>query len=167
MATTMVRPMPFEGAYAAAQLWKLDGSPLFKGRYFQLSTMLAEYLMLPAFPSARFKAWADHYYRIPCVSINRVSTRLLAHEDIPEHLSEYADVRCRGWRTDGAMPIYITYYGDLTTYLAQREEIFGATAPFGIYVDDRLTDEENDFLCMWWRRYRCPLRERSSCLELR
>ena len=137
MTTTMVRPMPFDGAYAAAQLWKLDGSPLFQGRYFQLSTMLAEYLMLPAFPSARIKDRADQYDRIPYVSINRVCTRLLAHEDIPGHLSEHAAVRCRGWRTDGAMPIYITYYGDLTTYLAQREE-------------------ENDFLCMWWRRYRCP-----------
>ena len=51
-----LRPMPFDGAYAAAQLWKLD---TYKGRTIPLSTMLAEYLMLPAFPSARFKDRAD------------------------------------------------------------------------------------------------------------
>ena len=55
MATTM----PFDGRYAAAQLWKLDASPLFRGRYFQLSSMLAEDLMLPAFPSARMKGWSE------------------------------------------------------------------------------------------------------------
>ena len=156
MATTMVRPMPLDGQYAVAQLWKLDGSQLFKGRYFQLSTMLAEYLMMPAFPSARFQDWADQNDRMPFVSINQVCTRMLAHEDVPRHLSAHADVRCCGWRTDGALPIYITYYGDLATYMTQREEVFGATAPFKIYVDDRLTDEENDFLCMWLKRYRCP-----------
>ena len=148
--------MPFDGAYAAAQLRKLDASPLFKGRYFQLSTMLAEYLMMPAFPSARFQDWADQNDRMPFVSINQVCTRMLAHEDVPRHLSAHANVRCCGWRTDGALPIYITYYGDLATYMTQREEVFGATAPFKIYVDDRLTDEENDFLCMWLKRYRCP-----------
>ena len=156
MASAMVRPMPFDGAYAAAQLWKLDSSPLFKGRYFQLSTMLTEYLMLPAFPSARFQDRADQYDRMPHATFNLTSEHLLAHEDIPRHLSEQACVRCCGWRTDGAMPIYITYYGDLSTYMAQREEVFGATAPFRIYVDDRLTDEENGFLCKWWRRYRSP-----------
>ena len=156
MATTMVRPMPFDGAYAAAQLWKLDGSPLFRGRYFPLSTMLADYLMMPAFPSARFQDWADHYDRLPYVSIKQVCIRLLACEDIPRHLSEHATVRCCGWRTDGAMPIYIHFYGDLSTYLAQREEVFGASEPFMINLSDCLLDEENDFLIKWLRRYRCP-----------
>ena len=116
MASTMARPMPFDGQYAAAQLWKLDGSQLFKGRYFQLSTMLTDYLMLPAFPSARFQHWADQYDRIPYVSINQVCTRLLAHEDIPRHLSERAKVHCCGWRTDGKLPVYIYYVGTPSQY---------------------------------------------------
>ena len=156
MTSTMVRPMPFDGAYAAAQLWKLDGSPMFKGRYFQLSTMLAEYLMLPAFPSARIKDRADQYDRMPHASFNHTSTNLLRYEDIPRHLSEQACVRCRGWRTDGELPVYIYYNAPAPTYLAQREEVFGATAPFGIIVEDPTTDEENTFLRKWWKRYRCP-----------
>ena len=42
----------FDGHYAIAQIWKLDTSPLFKGRHFQLSSFLAEYLMPPLLPGA-------------------------------------------------------------------------------------------------------------------
>ena len=156
MTTTMVRPMALDGQYAAAQLWKLDGSPLVKGRYFQLSTMLAEHLMLPAFPSARIKDRADQYDRMPHASFNHTSENLLAHEEIPRHLSERAKVHCCGWRTDGELPVYIYYVGTPSQYLTQREEVFGATAPFDIRVEDWLTDEENAFLRKWWKRYRCP-----------
>ena len=156
MASSMPRPMAFDGQYAAAQLWKLDASPLFKGRYFQLSNMLADYLMLPAFPSARMKAWAEQYDRMPHATFNYTNTHLLPNEDIPRHLSEQARVRCRGWRVDGEIPIYIYYTASVPKYLAHREEIFGATAPFGVHVDDCTTDEENAFLHKWWARYRCP-----------
>jgi hypothetical protein len=148
-----LRPMPFDGAYAAAQLWKLD---TYKGRTIPLSRMLAEYLMLPAFPSARIKDRAEQYDRMPHATHGYTETRLLAREEIPRHLSERAKVHCCGWRTDGEMPVYIYYAGTPSQYLAQREEIFGATTPFDIRVEDIISDEENAFLHKWEKRYRCP-----------
>ena len=88
--------MAFDGQYAAAQLWKLDASPLFRGRYFPLSRMLAEHLMLPMFPPGRMKGWAEHYDRLLDAAMDdETVVRLLAREDIPKQLSDHARVECR------------------------------------------------------------------------
>jgi hypothetical protein len=33
------------------------------------------------------------------------------------------------------MPVWIDYHGTVAQCLAQREEVFGTTAPYSIYVD--------------------------------
>ena len=146
--------MPFDGHYAAAQLWKLDTSPLFKGRYFQLSSMLSEFLMTPAFPSARFKAWAEKYNRlIEFLRSNELTMYALHHEGIPSHLSSRADISCRASRTDGDIPVRIFYHGPVEQYLRQREEVFGTALPVAIEIQDWLTDEEVAFADAWHDRY--------------
>ena len=142
MATTMARPMPFDGAYAVAQIWKLDTSPLFKGRYFQLSTMLAEYLM-PVLLPGRFKLWAEKYGRLADVAVGfETRIHLLDHEGIPPQLSSRARVSCKAWRMDGNTPVRILYSGTVKQYLAQREEVFGTAVPQSIQIEDVLTAEE-------------------------
>jgi hypothetical protein len=40
----------------------------------------------------------------------------------------------------GHMPVWIDYDGTVAQCLAQREEVFGTTAPYSIYIEDCLTD---------------------------
>ena len=141
MASAMVHP--FDGHYALAQIWKLDTSPLFKGRYFQLSSMLAEYLM-PVLLPGRFKLWAEKYGRLPAVApCFEARLHILDHEGIPPQLSSRATITCKAWRTDANIPVWIDYHGKVEQYLSQREEVFGTSVPYSIYIDDVLTDEES------------------------
>ena len=156
MTTTMVRPMPFDGAYAAAQLWKLDGSPLFKGRYFQLSTMLAEYLMMPAFPSARFKAWAEQHGRLFDTALRQVTVLLMPNDAIPQHISGDAQIECKALRNVNGAPAWINYHGTVAQYTSQRETIFGTVVPTNVEIKEPLTDEEQAYLGDWFDRYECP-----------
>ena len=154
MASAMVRPMPFDGQYAAAQLWKLDS---IKGRHFPLSTMLAEYLMLPAFPSARFKAWAEQYDRLPASTtvMSHAHIHLLPHEEIPQHIDD-AKIVCSALRIVGGASTWIDYHGTLAQYLSQREAIFGTTTPTNVRISVRLTRDERSYVDDWDDRYVCP-----------
>ena len=155
MASAMVRPMAFDGAYAAAQLWKLDSSPLFRGHYFQLSTMLADYLMMPAFPSARIQAWIEQYGRIVMPVISHVQLRILPHEEFPQHVDD-AIVVCSGLRIVDGERRWIDYHGTAAQYLSQREAIFGTSAPTNMLISTQLTDDERQYLNDWDDRYVCP-----------
>jgi hypothetical protein len=150
------RPMQFDGAYAAAQLWKLDTSPLFKGCYVQLSAILAEYLMLPAFPSARFKAWAEQYNRLPTVSMairSNVPLDLLPGEELPGHMADDSTFRCCALHMVGGVWTWIEYQGTLAQYLSQREAIFGTTPPRNVQIADGMTVAEQVYLIDWEERY--------------
>ena len=58
--------MPFTAQYAAAQLGKLDNSPLFHGHTFPLSRELSAYLgYAPDFAPPSFAEWARTHGRIP------------------------------------------------------------------------------------------------------
>ena len=58
--------MAFSGQYAAAQLQKLDHSPLFRGLWFPLSHELSEYLgYAPNFAPPSFVEWARAHGRLP------------------------------------------------------------------------------------------------------
>ena len=154
MASAMVRPMPLDGQYALAQVWKLDS---YKGRTIPLSTMLAEYLMLPAFPSARFKAWAEQYDRLPATTvISQVQLYLLPHEEFPQQIDDDSLVLCSGLRIVGGVRTWIDYHGTLAQYLSQREAIFGTTTPTSMMITVRLTHEELHYLSDWDDRYVCP-----------
>jgi hypothetical protein len=132
----------FDGHYAIAQIWKLDTSPLFKGRYFQLSGFLAEYLMPPLLPG-RFKLWAETYGRIPSLApCGCVGIHLWDDEGIPPQLSDEAHLTCRAVRTDGPLEVRIRYKGTVQQYLAKREEVFGTAVPYSVYIEDELTKEE-------------------------
>jgi len=134
--------MAFDGHYALAQIWKLDASPLFKGRYFQLSSMLAEYLM-PVLLPGRFKLWAEKYDRIACMApFEHVGIHLQGDEDVPPQLSNEAYLICRAVRTDGPLQVRIRYDGTVQQYLAQREEVFGTAVPYSLQIEDVLTAEE-------------------------
>jgi hypothetical protein len=133
----------FDGHYAIAQIWKLDTSPLFKGRYFQLSSMLAEYLM-PVLLPGRFKLWAEKYGRLASiVPFDYVELHLMDHEGIPPQLTIRAQVFCRAVRMDGPLPVRIHYNGTVEQYLAQRDEVFGTAIPYSILIEDRVTAEES------------------------
>jgi hypothetical protein len=143
--------MQLDGHYAAAQLEKLD---TYKGRIIPLYAALTEYLMLPQFPSARFRAWVEQYDRLPeawCV----VVFSLLPHEDFPQHLSEHATVRCQCLKFIDGVQTLITYNGSLAQYMAQRYEIFGDTVPTSFKIIDHLTDEEQAYFDAWYKRYEC------------
>ena len=128
----MVRPMPLDGQYAAAQLWKLDA---YKGRTLPLSTMLAECLMLPAYPSTRFKAWAEQHGRLFDVAMLRQMTvRLMAHDDIPKYISDGAQLQCKSLRIVDGVRIWINYSGTVAQYLSQREAIFGTAVPTSLEI---------------------------------
>jgi hypothetical protein len=134
--------MAFDGHYEIAQIWKLDTSPLFKGRYFQLSSYLAEYLM-PVLLPGRFKLWAEKYGRIACMApFDHVGIHLQGDEDVPPQLSNEAYLICRAVRTDGPLQVRIRYDGTVEQYLAQREEVFGTAVPYSIYIEDGLSAEE-------------------------
>ena len=154
MASSTPRPITLDGQYAAAQLWKLD---TYTGRYFPLSQMLAEYLMLPAFPSARFKAWAEQCDRLSSSIMHpEIDVRLLAHEAAPAQLSGCAKVTCRAMRMEGAMPVWIYYEGSAAQYLEQCEAVFGAAEPSQVEILEKPTDEELQCLDKWEERYVCP-----------
>ena len=154
MASAMVRPMSLDGQYAAAQLWKLDS---IKGRYFPLATMLADYLMMPAFPSARFKAWAEQYDRAPAtVMLTHAMIYLLPHEEIPQHLSDGAKVTCKALRIVDGVQTWIYYNGTVAQYLSQREAIFGTAVPTSMKICEPLTREERSYIYDWDDRYVCP-----------
>jgi hypothetical protein len=153
MASAM-RPMPLDGQYAAAQLWKLDS---YKGRTIPLSTMLAEFLMMPAFPSARFKAWAEKYNRLPGTTvISQVQLYLLPHEEIPQQIDDNSVVLCNGLRIVGGVRIWTDYHGTLAQYRSQREAIFGTTTPTSMMIAVRLTNDEHQYINDWDDRYVCP-----------
>ena len=150
----MTRPMPLDGQYAGAQLWKLDS---IKGRTVPLSTMLAEFLMLPAFPSARFKAWAEQHGRLFDVAILRqTSVRLMAHDDIPQHISDGAQIERKALRIVDGVRMWINYHGTVAQYVSQREAIFGTSVPTCLTIEEPLTDEEQTYLYEWDDRYVCP-----------
>ena len=153
----MASTMTFDGQYASAQLWKLDASPLFRGRYFQLSSILAEYLMLPAFPPARMKGWSEQYGRLSStVMYPEIDVRLLAHEDIPRQLSDRTKITCRAMRREGAMKVWIYYEGTVAQYLQQRQAVFGSAAPTQLEIMEKPNDEELQYLDKWEERYECP-----------
>ena len=138
----MASATAFDGHYAIAQIWKLDTSPLFKGRYFQLSSMLAEYLM-PVLLPGRFKLWAEKYGRLADVAVGfEARIHLLDHEGIPPQLSSRARVSCKAWRMEGNTPVRIYYSGTVEQYLTQREEVFGTAVPYSLQIEDVLTAEE-------------------------
>jgi hypothetical protein len=146
--------MPFDGQYAAAQLWRLDS---IRGRIAPLSTMLAEFLMLPAFPSARFKAWAEQHGRLFDAAILRqVTVRLMGHDDIPQHISGDAQIECKALRNVNGAPAWINYHGTVAQYTSQRETIFGTVVPTNVEIKEPLTDEEQAYLGEWCDRYECP-----------
>ena len=154
MTSTMVRPMPLDGQYAAAQLWKLDS---IKGRTVPLSTMLAEFLLLPAFPSARFKAWAEQHGRLfDAAMLRQMTVHLLPHDDIPQHISGGAKIQCKAMRIVGGVRMWINYHGTVAQYTSQREEIFGTSMPTSLAIEEPLTDEEQAYLYEWDDRYTCP-----------
>ena len=166
MASAIVRPMQLDGHYAAAQLWKLD---TFKGRTAPISTMLADYLMLPQFPSARFKAWVEQYGRLP-EAFMQPSFHLLAHEEFPQHLSDLASVSCSVLQIVDGVRTWINYHGSVAQYLSQREAIFGNTVPTSLKIVDRLNDEEKAYFDEWYERYDCfwpwvGSQRRMSCFE--
>ena len=147
----------FDGQYASAQLEKLDWCCLFKGRHVHISEQIVEFLMRAKFPSARFEAWARQYQRLPDSSMRvGVCMRLVADEDLPDHLSDHARIRCKVVRMEGEHVLYINYSGTTALYLAQREALFGTSVPSSIMVNDHLTDEELEYLSMWRGRYGCP-----------
>jgi hypothetical protein len=151
MASAM-RPMPLDGACAAAQVWKLD---TYKGRTIPLSTMLAEFLMMPAFPSARIQAWIEQYGRIVMPVVSRVQIRILPHEEFPQDIDD-AVVVCSGLRIVDGERRWIDYHGTAAQYLSQREAIFGTSAPANMLISVRLTDDERHYLSDWDDRYVCP-----------
>ena len=154
MASAMQHPMPLDGQYAAAQLWKLDAV---KGRSVPISAMLAEYLMLPAFPSARFKAWSEQYGRLPdAAMLTYVTILLTPYEEFPRRLSDDALIECKAMRIVGGVRVWINYHGKVTQFLSQREEIFGTSALTSIKIKDLVNDEERAFLGEWGERYECP-----------
>ena len=162
----MARPMQLDGHYARAQLWKLD---MFKGRIIPLSTTLTDYLMLPQFPSDRFRAWVEQYDLLP-EAWWRVVFPLLPHEEFPQHLSEHATVRCKCLKIVDGMQTSITHNGSLAQYMAQRDEIFGDTVPTRFRIIDYKTAEEQAYFDAWYKRYECSwpqvgARERLSCFD--
>jgi len=144
--------MQLDGQYAAAQLWKLD---TFNGYDIPLYAVLGEYLMLPQFPSARFKAWIEQYDRLPDVS-TRVSFYLLPDEEFPQHLSERATVTCKVLDIIDGVQTWIEYHGSVAQYLSQRWEIWDAFLPTCVKITDVLTDEEQAYFDEWHNRYACP-----------
>jgi hypothetical protein len=146
-----VRPMQLDGQYARAQLWKLD---TFKGHTMPLSTMLADYLMLPQFPSARFRAWVEKYDRLPDAFMTVVFP-LLPHEEFPQHLTDHATVSCKCLKIVDGVRTWIIYNGSVVQYLSQREVIFGDTVPTSFKIIDHLTDEEQAYFREWYNRYDC------------
>lgn len=144
-----VRPMQLDGQYAMAQLWKLD---TFKGHTIPLSAMLAEYLMPPQFPSARFRAWIEQYDRLPRLTA-RVMFHLLGHEEFPQHLSEDAWVKCNVLGIIYGELTWITYRGSVAQYLSQREAVFNGIVPTALTVIDPLTDEEKAYFAEWRNHY--------------
>ena len=60
--------MAFSGQYAAAQLEKLDHSPLFRGHTFSLAREISGYLgYAPDFAPPSFVRWARAHGRLPCI----------------------------------------------------------------------------------------------------
>ena len=60
--------MAFSGQYAAAQLEKLDRSPLFRGNTFSLVREISDYLgYAPDFAPPSFVRWARAHGRLPCI----------------------------------------------------------------------------------------------------
>jgi hypothetical protein len=144
-----MRPMQLDGHYAAAQLWKLD---TFNGYDIPLYAVLGEYLMLPQFPSARFKAWIEQYDRLPDVS-GRVSFYVLPDEEFPQHLSERATVTCNVLDIIDGVQTWIEYHGSVAQYLSQRWEIWDAFLPTCVKITDVLTDEEQAYFDEWRNHY--------------
>ena len=110
-----VRPMQLDGQYARAQVWKLDTL-----HNIPLSAMLTEYLMLPQFPSARFRAWVEQYDRLPESLVKRVAFPLLPDEEFPQHLSERATVTCNVLDIIDGVQTWVEYHGSVAQYLSQR-----------------------------------------------
>ena len=153
----MTELLYFDGQYASAQLEKLDWCRLFKGRRVHISEQIAEFLMLPKFPSARFEAWARQCQRLPDSNMRlEVCVELLAGEGLPDNLSDRARIQCKVVRMEGVHTLYIDYSATTAQYLAQREALFGTSEPCSIRVKDFLTDEELEYLSMWRERYGCP-----------
>ena len=60
--------MAFSGQYAAAQLEKLDNSPLFRGRSFSLARKISDFLgYAPHFAPPSFVRWARAHGRLPWI----------------------------------------------------------------------------------------------------
>ena len=143
-----VRPMQLDGQYARAQVWKLDTL-----HNIPLSAMLTEYLMLPQFPSARFRAWVEQYDRLPESLVKRVAFPLLPDEEFPQHLSERATVTCNVLDIIDGVQTWVEYHGSVAQYLSQRWEIWDAFLPTCVKITDVLTDEEQAYFDEWRNHY--------------
>ena len=145
--------MVFSGQYAAAQLQKLDHSPLFRGLWFPLSHELSEYLgYAPNFAPPSFVEWAQAHGRLPSIvkhlPVGFVDVPMLEHE-FEREFAGYevrANIIVPRGILDGMLR-KVSYTGRFE----RIRELTTGYVLFGICIELEVGDEDADFYSRWLR----------------
>jgi hypothetical protein len=147
--------MPFSGQYAAAQLEKLDNSPMFRGRTFSLAKEIAGYLgYAPDFAPPAFVRWACVHGRLPCIDDDVYDGRVKAPMLVEDFSTDF------DYDDDSAIVKYlepnIEYQNmlEITTVRTDPERIPRLSrlqVLFGITIDVNANLRDIRFCQRWFR----------------
>ena len=148
--------MAFSGQYAAAQLGKLDNSPLFRGHTFPLSRELSAYLgYAPNLAPPSFVEWARAHGRLPTVEEDVYDGYMMVRMHPSDFDNDNFDVdavdanvlRPRGGPGILAIERVLARPGRV------RELQWGHTL-FNIAIEVTTTYEDMNFCARWGRAHR-------------